>query len=111
MRRGTGRAQGSPAGSDANRLTTLLDRPTGVKSVTNPLPGEGGVDPEALDRARETAPGTVRTFGRAISLRDFEDSTLTSGEVAKARADWVWTGRRRVVHLTVAGAGRGDLQP
>ncbi len=88
---------------DARKLTTLLDRPTGVKSVTNPVPGEGGADPEMLDRARETAPGTVRTFGRAISLRDFEDSTLTSGEVSNARADWVWTGQRRVVHVTVAG--------
>ena len=88
---------------DARRLTTLLDRATGVKSVTNPVPGEGGAEPETIDRARQTAPGTVRTFGRAISLRDFEDSTLTSGEVAKARADWVWTGTRRVVHVTVAG--------
>lgn len=88
---------------DPKRLTTLLDRPTGVKSVTNPVPGEGGADPETLDRARQTAPGTVRTFGRAISLRDFEDSTLTNGEVSKARADWVWTGQRRVVHVTVAG--------
>lgn len=96
---------------DPRRLTTLLDRPTGVKSVTNPVAGEGGADPETLDRARQTAPGTVRTFGRAISLRDFEDSALTGGEVAKARADWVWTGQRRVVHVTVAGEGGAVFSP
>jgi hypothetical protein len=87
----------------ARALTTLLDRPTGLKSATNPTPADGGADPETLARARQTAPGTVRTFGRAISLRDFEDATLVAGEVAKASAAWVWTGRRRMVHVTVAG--------
>jgi hypothetical protein len=89
----------------ARTLTTLLDRPTGVKAVVNPGPAEGGADPEAIDRARVTAPGSVRTLGRAISLRDFEDATLLAGEVAKARAGWVWAKRRRIVHLTVAGQG------
>ena len=89
----------------AGTLTTLLDRPTGLRNATNPVPAEGGADPETLARARQTAPGTVRTFGRAISLRDFEDATLVAGEVAKATAAWVWTGRRRVVHVTVAGQG------
>lgn len=98
-RQGLGLAGRVRAGS----LTTLLDRPTGVKAVTNPTAADGGADPESLDRARQTAPGTVRTFGRAISLRDFEDTALLAGEVAKARAAWVWTGHRRVVHVTVAG--------
>ena len=89
----------------AGKLTTLLDRPTGLKAATNPLAADGGADPETLARARRTAPGTVRTFGRAISLLDFEDTTLVAGEVAKARADWIWTGRRRIIHVTVAGQG------
>jgi hypothetical protein len=83
----------------------MLDRVTGAKGVTNPIAADGGADPETLARARETAPGTVRTFGRAISLRDFEDATLLAGEVAKAAAAWIWTGRRRIVHVTVAGQG------
>jgi hypothetical protein len=99
-RQGSGVAARVPAHS----LTTLLDRPAGVKKVDNPLPAGGGADPESPERTRTTAPGSVRTFGRAVSLRDFEDGALTQGEVAKARAAWVWTGHRRVVHLTVAGA-------
>ncbi|MGR7026157.1 putative baseplate assembly protein [Geodermatophilus sp. URMC 62] len=95
----------------AGTLTTLLDRPTGLKSTINPLPSDGGADPEPLDRAREAAPGTVRTFGRAISLRDFEDSALTGGEIAKARSAWVWAGRCRVVHVTVAGHGGATFSP
>lgn len=95
----------------AGKLSTLLDRPTGVKSVTNPTAADGGADPEILARARETAPGTVRTFGRAISLRDFEDTALLAGEVAKARAAWVWSGYRRIVHVTIAGHGGATFSP
>ncbi len=89
----------------AGKLSTLLDRPTGVKGATNPVDADGGADPETMDRARETAPGTVRTFGRAVSLRDFEDASLLAGEVAKVGATWVWTGERRAIHLTLAAQG------
>jgi predicted phage baseplate assembly protein len=91
----------------ASSLTTLLDRPAGLKSVVNPLTADGGADPETLAGARERAPGTVRTFGRAVALRDFADIAMASGEVAKAAAFWVWTGERRVVHVTVAAQGGG----
>lgn len=93
----------------ANTLTTLLDRPVGLKAATNPAPAEGGADPETLDKARQNAPTTVRTFGRAVSLRDFEDLVTVSGEVAKARATWVWNGEAQVVHLTVAGQQGGTF--
>lgn len=89
----------------AAKLTTLLDRATGVKNVNNPVAADGGADPETMVRAREAAPGTVRTFGRAVSLRDFEDTALMAGEVAKASATWVWTGERRAIHLTIAAEG------
>ncbi len=92
----------------ARTLTTLLDRPTGLKGATNPLPADGGADPERLDDARRGAPASVRTFGRAVSLRDFEDIART-GEVAKASASWVWSGRRRVIVITVASQGGAPM--
>ena len=93
----------------AGKLTNLLDRPTGVKNVTNPLAADGGADPETMTRAREAAPGTVRTFGRAISLRISKTRSLMGGEVAKAKATWVWNGERRAIHLTVAAQGGGTF--
>lgn len=95
----------------ANTLTTLLDRPVGLKSATNPLAAEGGADPETLNDARKNAPSTVRTFGRAVSLRDFEDLVTATGEVAKAQATWVWNGEQRAVHLTVAGQEAATFSP
>ena len=95
----------------AGKLATLLDRPTGVKSASNLIAADGGADPETIARAREGAPGTVRTFGRAVSLRDFEDTALLAGEVAKATALIVWVGEHRVIHLTVAAQGGGTFSP
>jgi hypothetical protein len=96
---GSGLVGRVPAGA----LTTLLDRPTGLREVTNPLPSDGGADPEPAAGARENAPKSVRTFGRAVSLRDFEDLVTASGLVAKAQATWVWDGLARSIYLTVAG--------
>ena len=91
----------------ADRFTTALDRPPGLLGVTNPLPATGGADPETRDAARRSAPRTVRTFGRAVSLRDFEDLVTVSGEVAKAQATWTWDGLGRAIHLTVAAQEGG----
>jgi hypothetical protein len=90
-------------------LTTALDCPPGLKDVTNPLAARGGADPETIDGARENAPTTVRTFGRAVSLLDFADLARASGEVAKAQAIWVWDGLDRAIHLTVAGQRGGTF--
>lgn len=93
----------------ANQLSILLARPVGLREVRNPVPAEGGADPEPLDTARETAPTTVKTFDRVVSLRDFEALLATSGLVAKSRATWVWRGLEKAVHLTVAAPGGGTL--
>jgi len=93
----------------AGSLTTLLDRLQGLTSVTNPLPAEGGADPETLETIRRNAPRTVRTFDRAVSLQDFQDLVTESGEVAKALATWVWDGFAPAVHLTVAGEDGGTF--
>jgi hypothetical protein len=58
-----------------------------------------------VEGARRNAPRTVRTFGRAVSLRDFEDLVTATGEVAKAQATWVWDGLGRAIHVTVAAQG------
>jgi hypothetical protein len=92
----------------AGALRTPLDLPIGLKSVTNPAEARGGADPESIEQARENAPTTVRTFGRAVSLRDFEDLVRSSGEIAKALATWVWNREARAVHLTIA-AQEGQL--
>jgi len=94
---------------EPGKLTILLTRPPGLRDATNPAAAEGGADPEAIDQARQNAPVSVRTFGRIVSLDDFSWLATASGEIAKAKATWVWRGLDRSVHLTVAAQGGGDL--
>ena len=93
----------------ARQLDVLMSRPLGLKYAVNPLPAEGGEDPETRDQARENAPLTVLTLGRAVSLQDYEDFARTFAGVDKALATWTWTGRRRSVFLTVAAAGGAEV--
>jgi hypothetical protein len=93
----------------AGQLSVLLERPPGLRAVTNPLPSDGGADPEPRDNARVAAPGTVRTFGRIVALSDFELVALASGLIARASATWVWRALERAVFLTVAGPGGAVL--
>jgi hypothetical protein len=87
----------------AGALRTLLDKPVGLKSTSNPAAAGGGADPESISQTRGNAPNTVRTFGRIVSLEDFEDAAREFAGVAKAHASWGWSGEQRVVYLTVAG--------
>lgn len=104
-RQGLGRAGLVPK----NRLTKLMDRPLGLKGVTNPAASEGGADSETLDKTRINAPNTVRTFDRIVSLRDFEDAAREDPRIAKSLATWVWDGEEQVVFLTVAGDGGVEI--
>ncbi len=87
----------------AGTLKTLLDRPVGLKAAINPSAANGGADPESRDQARTNAPNTLRTFGRIVSLRDFEDQARQFSGVAKAHAVSEWSGEDQVVYVTVAG--------
>ena len=89
---------------DPGRITLLASPPLGVREVTNPIAASGGENPEARDQARDNAPTTVRTLDRIVSLTDFEDFARNYGGIAKARADWIWDGVRRLIFVTVAGA-------
>lgn len=91
------------------QLSTARRPLPGVGAVENPLASEGGADAENLETARANAPRTVRTLGRAVSLRDLEDLATESGLVVKARATWVWDGFDQRAHLTVAAPGGAPL--
>ena len=92
----------------ADQLSIPLERPVGLSTVANPLPADGAADPETRDQARSAAPKSVRSFGRAVSLADFEVIATASGLAARASVTWVWCELERAVHVTVAGP-RGDV--
>jgi len=95
----------------ADTLTILQSRPLGVKSVTNPLAASGGEDRESLDDARRNAPLAVLTLDRVVSLRDHEDFTRAFAGISKAQARPVWNGHQQILHVTVASASGGAVDP
>jgi hypothetical protein len=94
---------GSVGNIGAGTLTTLLVRPGGVNSATNPEAASGGEDPESLADARLGAPLTVLTLGRAVSRLDYADFARGFAGIAKADAAWIGTGAGRGLVVTIAG--------
>jgi hypothetical protein len=89
---------------DAEKLTLLMKRPLGVKSVTNPIATTGAADPEELGDARKNAPRTALTLDRIVSLKDFADFAQGFAGVGKATSYEIEFGGGRVVLVAIASS-------
>ena len=87
----------------ADALSTPLDRPLGLKAVTNPLAATGGVDPETAVHARRSIPVAVLTLGRVVSLSDYADFALAFTGIGKAAATLLHFPAGATVVVTVGG--------
>jgi len=91
-------------------LSQAIDRPLGLKGVTNPTPATGGDDPEDGGHARRAIPIPVRTLGRAVSLRDYADFALAYTGIGTADAVVLPVRGEPVIVVTVAD-DLGDAPP
>ncbi|QOV40067.1 putative baseplate assembly protein [Streptomyces ferrugineus] len=96
---GTGKA----ANVAADRVTQPLTRPLGVTQVTNPRPAKGGADADGPGLTRRTIPLAVSALDRLVSDSDYEDFARSRAGIGRAAARELFDGRRRVLHVTVAG--------
>lgn len=67
-------------------LSVILKPLPGLRAIRNPVQVGGGADPDPPDQIRRYAPGSVLTFGRAVSLDDFETIAGTAPSVTCAQA-------------------------
>ncbi|MFE1310378.1 putative baseplate assembly protein [Streptomyces sp. NPDC058755] len=109
---GTGKAANVPA----DRITQPLTRPLGVTAVTNPRPATGGADADGPGLTRRTIPLAVSALDRLVSEADYEDFARSRAGIGRAAARELFDGRRRVLHVTVAGTddvplGEDNLRP
>jgi hypothetical protein len=81
----------------------------GILSVTNPLPGQGGQDPETAAHARLFAPASVHRQERAVTEVDWADWALRYPGVQRAAAELRWTGSWYTVFVTVDRIGGADV--
>lgn len=89
-------------------IIQLKTRPIGIRAVVNPSRSSGSAEPESLGSVRLSAPRSVRTLGRIVSLTDYEDFAANFAGVGKARADALWLGSRQLVFLSI-GPGTDTL--
>lgn len=94
----------------AGQLSLLMTPQLGIKSVVNPLPATGADEPEAIENIRNNAPLTVLTLDRIVSVLDYENFANAYAGIGKARADLMWKGEDRIVHLTAASASEGAIE-
>lgn len=104
-RTGTGIGGNLPAG----KISQLTTRPLGVSAVVNPLPSTGGADRESLEQGRRNLPLGVLALDRLVSVRDYEDFTRARAGIGQASAVAISDGSKRVVHVTIAGAGDAPI--
>ncbi|MFD2468068.1 putative baseplate assembly protein [Amycolatopsis silviterrae] len=92
MRVGTGVA--GNVGREA--ISSIVFRGTdvpGIRSVRNPLPAKGGVEPEPVSEVRLRAPQEARRrLLRAITAEDYATLAGASPNVQRAAGDLRWTG-------------------
>ncbi|WP_255954127.1 putative baseplate assembly protein [Streptomyces odontomachi] len=101
---GTGHA----ANVAADRITQAVTRPLGVTAVTNPRPATGGADADGPALTRRTVPLAVGALDRLVSVQDYEDFARSRAGIGRAAARELFDGRRRILHVTVAGTA--DVQ-
>ncbi|OAI56722.1 hypothetical protein AYO49_03685 [Verrucomicrobiaceae bacterium SCGC AG-212-N21] len=106
-RSGIGKAGNVKAGA----LTTLLDKPLGLKEAVNPLRAGGGADRDDLAAIRRNAPASVMALDRLVSVRDYADFAVAFAGIGKAASAALTEGTETLVHVTVAAIEDAPLDP
>jgi hypothetical protein len=100
------RLGGGPGGNiGAEAISALLsddsDLMLGVQALRNPLPAQGGAEPEPLDAIRLNAPEAFRTQERAVTTDDYARVAERHPDVQRAAARLRWTGSWYTVFLMI----------
>jgi hypothetical protein len=96
---------GAAGNVDAGRIAQLQKSHPLVDRVSNPVATDGGTEPAASEDVRTHATRYIRTFDRAVSLRDHADLALLFPGVARAAAHLV----DGAIELTAATASGEPL--
>jgi hypothetical protein len=100
-RLGNGRAGNVGAGAIGHVVTDQ----SGIIDVRNPLPAQGGTDPEPIEQVRLYAPQAFRAQERAVTAADYAAAAQRHPDVQKAMATLRWTGSWHTVFVTVDRKG------
>ena len=98
-----GNARAGNVGAEA--IVHVVSNVSGIESVRNPEPSQGGTAPETIDQVVENAPRAFRTQERAVTADDYATAAERHPEVQRAIATPRWTGSWHTMFVTVDRAG------
>lgn len=96
---------GTAGNLGAEALFHIVSALPGVTGVRNPLPAQGGVEPETVEAVRHRAPVAFRTQRRAVTAADYVTRLQEHPQVQRAAATFRWTGSWHTVFNTVDPRG------
>ncbi len=89
---GNGTAGNVGAESIAYLVTDNSELFKAIATVSNPLPAQGGIEPEPIEQVRLYAPQAFREQQRAVTTEDYAQAAKRHPEVQRAVAVRRWTG-------------------
>ncbi|MEI8211030.1 MAG: baseplate J/gp47 family protein [Planctomycetota bacterium] len=98
---------GQTGNAVAGQINQLPSPPFGVKSVNNPLAGDGGSDADTVEQVRMRIPAFTSSIGRLVSASDFESFALCFAGINKAKV----IHERGELKLIIAGASTSPISP
>lgn len=103
----TGNGHAGNIGAGVLRHAALADQDlyAVIRSVSNPLPGVGGVDPEPVEQVRSRAPQAFRVQRRAITNEDYAAAAERFRDVLSAVATRYRTGSWFTIVISVERIG------
>lgn len=90
-------------------IAHIISNDARLLRATNPLPAQGGTDPESAEDIKRDAPEAFRTQERAVTPADYAEVTGRHPSVQRAAANFRWTGSWYTVFLTVDRKGGGEV--
>jgi predicted phage baseplate assembly protein len=92
---------GAAGNVGAEAIAHVVTHQAGILDVRNPLPAQGGTDPESIELVRLYAPQAFRTQERAVTEADYATVAERHPQVQKAAATRRWTGSWYTMFVTV----------
>jgi hypothetical protein len=72
-----------------------------IRTVRNPLPASGGIDPETMEHIRQWAPFAFQTQERCVTEGDYGVMATRPGIIQQARGTLRWTGSWHTAFVSV----------
>ena len=104
-RLGNGRDGNVGAGSISHIVNDFGGGVSPIDMIRNPLPAQGGVQPETIQQVKLYAPRQFQSQERAVTEEDYVRIAERSPDVQKAQATLRWTGSWHTVFISIDREG------